>query len=187
MKIHGTAKGGAISHKDFGVAFGGGGVVSCELFSQTDGTFDDSNTSSQYGFGVRISTDNTSIGETMISFTLDLKSSNTGTNAALTFGVWASGNDTDTPTAVFTSDDVDNNTDLTTSFQTFTFTGSRTLALNDNICCYWGSPTGSGVIQQQLKNPATMENSLYVKYISGSSSWGSYGSSHIPNMTALQC
>ena len=25
MKIHGTAKGGALSHKDFGVAFGGGG------------------------------------------------------------------------------------------------------------------------------------------------------------------
>ncbi len=27
MKIHGTAKGGAISHKDFGVAFGGGGAA----------------------------------------------------------------------------------------------------------------------------------------------------------------
>ena len=27
MKIYGTAKGGAISHKDFGVAFGGGGAA----------------------------------------------------------------------------------------------------------------------------------------------------------------
>ena len=27
MKIHGTAKGGALSHKDFGVAFGGGGTA----------------------------------------------------------------------------------------------------------------------------------------------------------------
>jgi len=27
MKIHGTAKGGALSHKDFGVAFGGGGAA----------------------------------------------------------------------------------------------------------------------------------------------------------------
>jgi len=27
MKIHGTSKGGALSHKDFGVAFGGGAVV----------------------------------------------------------------------------------------------------------------------------------------------------------------
>jgi len=31
MKIHGTAKGGALSTKDFGVAFGGAAVVPCEL------------------------------------------------------------------------------------------------------------------------------------------------------------
>jgi len=31
MKIHGTAKGGALATKDFGVAFGGIPVVSCEL------------------------------------------------------------------------------------------------------------------------------------------------------------
>ena len=31
MKIHGTAKGGAISKKDFGVAFGGGGAVSAPM------------------------------------------------------------------------------------------------------------------------------------------------------------
>jgi len=41
MKIHGTAKGGAISHKDFGVAFGGGGgattriTINSDNFSQT--------------------------------------------------------------------------------------------------------------------------------------------------------
>jgi len=29
MKIHGTAKGGALSTKDFGVAFGGGVVIPC--------------------------------------------------------------------------------------------------------------------------------------------------------------
>ena len=34
MKIHGTAKGGAISKKDFGVAFGGGGVAPFE-YTQT--------------------------------------------------------------------------------------------------------------------------------------------------------
>jgi len=31
MKIHGTAKGGALATKDFGVAFGGAAVVPCEL------------------------------------------------------------------------------------------------------------------------------------------------------------
>jgi len=40
MKIHGTTKGGAISHKDFGVAFGGGGGVPLvELFDTTSCNF----------------------------------------------------------------------------------------------------------------------------------------------------
>jgi len=187
MKIHGTAKGGAISHKDYGVAFGGG-AVSCELFSQTDGTFDDGNTSGQLGFGLRITSENSAIGSTMISFTLDLKSSNTATSAALTFGVWASGNATSTPTAVFTSDDVDNNTDLTTDFVTYTFSGSRTLAEDDNICCYWGSATGAGVMQQQLKNGSGgLANTAYVKFVGSPDRWHNYGTSHIPNMTALKC
>ena len=160
--------------------------VSCELFSQTDGTFEDSNTTSQYGFGLRITSGNSAIGSTMTSFTLDLKSTNTGTGLALTFGVWASGNDTDTPTAVFTSDAVDNNTDLTTSFVTYTFTGSRTLAQDDNICCSWGS-TGGTVIRQQLKNGGGgLANTAYVK-ANTSNVWGNYGTSHIPNMSAFQC
>jgi len=35
MKIHGTAKGGALSKKDFGVAFGGAAVVVCEDYGPT--------------------------------------------------------------------------------------------------------------------------------------------------------
>ena len=41
MKIHGTSKGGALSHKDFGVAFGGAGgattriIINSDNFSQT--------------------------------------------------------------------------------------------------------------------------------------------------------
>jgi len=40
MKIHGTAKGGALSTKDFGVAFGGGAdpVDSCDLFDESTAT-----------------------------------------------------------------------------------------------------------------------------------------------------
>jgi len=167
------------------VAFGGA-TVSCELFTQTDGTFDDNNTTSQYGFGLRITSGNSAIGKTMISFTLDLKSSNTSTNAPLTFGVFASGNTSGSPDATFTGS-INNNTGLTTSFVTYTFTGSRTLVQDDNICCFWGSPTGSGVIRQQLKNGGGgLANTAYVKS-NTSSVWGSYGTSHIPNMTAKQC
>jgi len=36
MKIHGTAKGGALSTKDFGVAFGGGGVESPHCQSEAN-------------------------------------------------------------------------------------------------------------------------------------------------------
>ena len=35
MKIHGTAKGGALSKKDFGVAFGGAAAVVCENYGAT--------------------------------------------------------------------------------------------------------------------------------------------------------
>ena len=161
--------------------------ASCELFAQTDGTFDDTNASIQLGFGLRITSGNSAIGSTMTSFTLDLKSSNTATSAALTFGVWASANTSATPTAVFTGS-IDNNDDLSTSFQTFTFTGSRTLAQDDNICCYWGSATGSGVMQQQLKNGSGgLANTAYVKFVPSPNRWHNYGTTHIPNMTALQC
>ena len=56
MKIHGTAKGGALSKKDFGVAFGGGGAVSnfnkddmkiYYRFEQTSGNLE--NTASDVG------------------------------------------------------------------------------------------------------------------------------------------
>jgi len=38
MKIHGTAKGAALSTKDFGVAFGGGNGVACSNFEDSLGT-----------------------------------------------------------------------------------------------------------------------------------------------------
>ena len=38
MKIHGTAKGGAESKKDFGVAFGGAGNGGCSNFEDSLGT-----------------------------------------------------------------------------------------------------------------------------------------------------
>ena len=40
MKIHGTAKGGALSTKDFGVAFGGGNGGSPELEVGSTGGID---------------------------------------------------------------------------------------------------------------------------------------------------
>ena len=63
MKIHGTAKGGAISKKDFGVAFGGGDTGGCENFEDSLGT-DANGTVS----GATISTSEKKFGEGAVSF-----------------------------------------------------------------------------------------------------------------------
>ena len=63
MKIHGTAKGGALSKKDFGVAFGGGGSGGCENFEDSLGT--DANGSNT---GSTIDTSNPKVGVGCVSF-----------------------------------------------------------------------------------------------------------------------
>jgi len=63
MKIHGTAKGGAESKKDFGVAFGGGGVTTYPDSFGTDG-----NASTD---GVTINTSDQKIGDGCLSCSTD--------------------------------------------------------------------------------------------------------------------
>jgi len=48
MKIHGTAKGGALSKKDFGVAFGGGAVCSNTTVYEVETSDDDTNFDANY-------------------------------------------------------------------------------------------------------------------------------------------
>ena len=63
MKIHGTAKGGALSKKDFGVAFGGAGNGGCSNFEDSLGT--DANGSNT---GTTINTSDAKLGDGCLSF-----------------------------------------------------------------------------------------------------------------------
>ena len=58
MKIHGTAKGGALSHKDFGVAFGGGAAYGDQItILQNDQTGYVASSASYEGNGFKIKLD----------------------------------------------------------------------------------------------------------------------------------
>jgi len=74
MKIHGTAKGGALSHKDFGVAFGGGGGVTAKSPDEIDDLyawwdFSDSDTITSSGGYISAITDKSSNSFTMAQST----------------------------------------------------------------------------------------------------------------------
>jgi len=73
MKIHGTAKGGALSKKDFGVAFGGGGAAITELWAENG-------TGQNEGFGTgitilaqRFQTGQVLMGKTITRFDVSLR------------------------------------------------------------------------------------------------------------------
>ena len=150
------------------------------IWSQTGGTLDDTNTSSQLGFGAGIKASHVGIGEAITSFTFTMKTTNTGTSIPLTFGVWRSSNTTTTPTDVFTGT-VDNNNDLTGTMTEYTFTGSSTLQVGDTIGCLWGSSAGT-IIQQRISPPDVTANTEYEKYTS-TPEWSDYGDTNPPNMT----
>ena len=91
MKIHGTAKGGAISKKDFGVVFGGGAGATEEWIPTLDGVNADGGTDpvvrpqSTGGGGVEVWTSSN-----LATFTLDttndtLKGLNTGDTGKVSF------------------------------------------------------------------------------------------------------
>ena len=79
MKIHGTAKGGALSTKDFGVAFGGGAGVPTEFCQDTGST--QMAFANDYIFANIIGSPNTVIGKscTALKYYLKKNGSATGT------------------------------------------------------------------------------------------------------------
>ena len=137
MIIHGTAKGGALSHKDFGVAFGGGGGGPEELFSQTSGEhYGENNAGTICGKGWEINAGSTTtagnscIDKTLTSFTINLKKG-TGATGTLYAGVWSSSNSTVNPDTTFSGET--NIANLTTSGVYYEYTGSHVLSAGDII------------------------------------------------------
>jgi len=120
MKIHGTAKGGALSTKDFGVAFGGGAAALVTIYEHTTTPNVDAffNTGDTYaGFSITGSSPAGVIGSIPRRVTFYLKKHGSPTAATMTARVCACADVTD----VKIQFDTLSTAGITTDFQEFEF------------------------------------------------------------------
>jgi len=129
MKIHGTAKGGALSTKDFGVAFGSPAAPATYtlIWENTSGGSPDDAQGEIY-FANEFDTNDDVIGEAITKITVRVKKTGSPT-ATITGYLWLSAtnlgdNPSVTSAETFTAGDV--GTDMTTL--TFTFTNTTNTA-----------------------------------------------------------
>ena len=145
MKIHGTAKGGAISHKDFGVAFGGGGGVPLvELFDTTTCNYNYNEGYSQLngwsGAGVKFSGTNSTMTDfNKVVCLMSKKNVDDGFTGDLTLEI----RDTDQTTVLVTGTSV-NATELSTmpTYSEIVFTCDTT-TVTAGQCIFITFPTGT--------------------------------------------
>jgi len=139
MKIHGTAKGGAISKKDFGVAFssnGGGGVVTwIPNVSGTAGTTDWAPTKAR---GFQVTSGNPLINNLLSTVAFKLSKIDNG--GIPDFDLYiklysSSGAIRETSTNSFNTSTLDGSP----TFKTFTFDGDVTIDEDDVIALWRGS------------------------------------------------
>jgi len=91
MKIHGTAKGGALSTKDFGVAFGGAAAETI-IYSQTDASSNMYNYESiNVAGGLKVGSGSSLIGEEINKATFSLNKTGTPPQATLYARVFNTG------------------------------------------------------------------------------------------------
>jgi hypothetical protein len=144
MKIHGTAKGAALSTKDFGVAFSGNGAVSQICFA--DGTTNDYVGASRTSVGTQIGTAGTNewLDKTTLNVTVYLKRANTNSGNITMIQTNAGG-------TIATSDTVLDSATLTTSYVTYTFTfGSAITISADTYIGIFRAYGGAGQIDVQI-------------------------------------
>jgi len=160
MKIHGTAQGGALSKKDFGVAFGTAAVVD---FVCQEATGDNFGLGGGGGIntkvGVRVLDGNEAIGKavTKIRFYMKIKNSPSGT---VTLAIYNDGVDQSVSGSSFTAP-----ADLTTSFQLITFTlSSHTIAEDDDIVIEGTSFDDANQVRLSENTNNTIGDQIAVKY-----------------------
>jgi len=150
MKIHGTAKGGALATKDFGVAFGGNGAVSQICFA--DGTTDDYVGASRTSVGTQIGTAGTNewLDKTTLNVTVYLKRSNTN-SGNITMIQTDSGGTIATSTSVDGVTGALDSATLTTSYVTYTFTFDSAITISaDTYIGIFRAYGGAGLIDVQI-------------------------------------
>ena len=89
-------------------------------------------------YALRVDSGSSLIGKTLTQFTIKMKRTSGTSTTALEFGIFDTTGDDLDPTHTFVAKDpsgtvVDQQIDLTTSYQVLTCTGSRVLAANDGI------------------------------------------------------
>jgi len=164
MKIHGTAKGGALSTKDFGVAFGGGGAATEEYCQSTGAQDRDLNpaTAGYNAIGQIFETNHILMGETVTKVTFSVKAGVAspigGTYHAAIHSMTKPYADVTDPVERTASDSY-LGSELPADFEerTFTFTTPRTMVDGDMISIQGENLTGSGSVLVLLNDDtATM-------------------------------
>ena len=170
MKIHGTAKGGALSKKDFGVAFSASGGATSEYDTTTFTNNDDNNFAYKiYSTGRYVNASEIISGGTLDGVKLNqmkclcqkIGSPNSSTIYGRIF------EDTNDPlTTIETSTDTYNTDDITTGDAgtelTFNFSGDTTLAAGNRVGIYASIAGGTNVKAIGLRNyqPRTTDNAV---------------------------
>jgi len=170
MKIHGTAKGAALSTKDFGVAFGGAAVV--PSFVCQEATGDAFSLGGSGGVrtkaGVRVLANHLAIGKTVTEVKFFLKKLSTPTGN-INLAVWngaVNQNVGGSTLDVSTLDDA--------SYTLKTFEMEHTIAVNDDIvleCTINGIRNGKEVYLSQNTDNTVFPYQISVNYEGG---WAIY-------------
>jgi len=161
MKIHGTAKGGALSTKDFGVAFGGAAAPSFVCQEATGDYLGLGGASAtRTKAGVRVLSSNSALGKsvTEIKFYMKKNGSPTGT---VNLAVYNGGVDQSVG-----GSSINAATELTTSYQLITFTMSaRTIIENDDIVLEGGTVNNDNqVALSEASTNDTYDDQIGVEY-----------------------
>ena len=168
MKIHGTAKGGILSKKDFGVAFGGG--VACNANTVTDGTSGSATGIAKDIVGQQITTGNSLVGESCCSVTMRIK------RIGSPSGNMTAGRVNISDTSGNFEDSFDETVDVSTvptSYTDYTFTGTGGTIEADDVIGVKIPMAGEG---ENNYLDAHFSNQSYSNGKSGYLSGGSWGS-----------
>jgi len=176
MKIHGTAKGGALSTKDFGVAFGGGAAETI-IFEQTTAS------SNMYNFesinvagGMCVKSGDSLVGEEINKVTFSLSKTGTPPQATLYARVF------NTASALTIKHEFGSlaTSELTETFTPYAFDDNLgsvyTIASNDTICIYCDNSATSypdDMVLQGGRHPFSTSTLKYADY--NGTSWSSTG------------
>jgi len=162
MKIHGTAKGAALSTKDFGVAFGGAAAPSFVCQEATGDYLGLGGASAtRTKAGVRVKSGNPALGKTVTEIKFYLKKSGSPglPTGSVNLAVYNGGVDQSVG-----GSSINAATELTTSYQLIIFTMNHTIELNDDIVLEGGTVDNDNQVALSENATNTYSDQIGVEY-----------------------